>query len=444
MSRSGFRMGRSCLMGLLIAVAGCGTSVDPAVKEAKDAGHEACDRYLDCVLEVTPEIVGPTLMAYGPEGECFNTEDLGVIDICTRACAQGRKGLGELYTDIGACGECQNDEHCAEAEHKNRCDVKSNECVTCLVDGDCAEGVCHPTLHACVRCADDGDCPDGACDPGSNTCVGCLTDEHCPGGACDVEANNCVGCRTDEHCPGGVCDVEAQTCVACLADADCDGGRCDVPAAKCVGCLDEGDCTDLEDCMNQQCIVHDTICTPGHRRCDGEKSYELCASDGLVWEAGGSCAGGKVCDPETALCVNPMICPDGATDCSFANGDVAVFICYNGGTQIKKDEDCDGAGKTCFEGACVNTTYGPCESATDTCAVGSDVCTLGAQNDFYCAEKAVCVTDADCPPGYPEGADYVPECDFGVCRLRCEPGVCPPGMACRADKPGEGVCVWKY
>ena len=407
----------------LLTAAGCGTSVDPAVKEAKDVGHEACDRYIDCLLEVTPEAVGPTLASYGPEGECWNTNDLQVLDICMRACAQGREGIGKIYPDVGECGECQNDDHCAEVENKSRCDVKDNECVTCLVNGDCANNLCHPSEQACVECVEDADCPGGACDPDNYRCVGCLG---------------------DNHCDGGVCDVEAQECVGCLANNDCPEGGCDLEVRQCVECLDEADCVATADCMNQRCVEHATICTPGDRRCAGEEIFEACADDGLGWKAAGSCVSPKVCEPETATCVNPVICPDGATDCVFNGSDVAVYSCTNEGTKIIKEDDCDAMGQSCDAGKCVNTTYGPCASADDTCALGSDVCTLGAQNDFYCAPKAVCVTDSDCPPGYPEGGDYILECKGGVCRMRCEPGECPPGMACRAQVANEGVCVWKY
>lgn len=401
---------------------GCGDGVSGPVRDAKEAGHEACNRYIDCVLEVTPEAIAPILLSYGPEGECWNTSDLQVLDICKRACEAGREGLEPLAPDFGACGECTEDLHCDDSDEP-RCYTKDHVCVECVVDGDCgADELCHPTEHSCVACVDDGDCPGGACDP---------------------DGFVCVGCRTDQHCATGVCDSDAMECVECEISSDCAEGVCDQEANACVGCLDESDCTPVEDCMNQQCVEHETICDPGTRRCSDDDSVELCAADGLSWQPSGNCAGEKVCDD--GMCVDPVICPDGATDCSFANGDVAVYLCYDGGTRIKKDEDCDANGKTCDAGKCVSTSYGPCTGEDDTCAdATNEVCTYGAQGDFYCAEKAVCVTATDCPAPFPDDAPGTPECSAGVCRLRCENSECPLGMTCRADVPGLGVCVWKY
>ncbi len=440
------RRGRGLLAACVLLIAGsvCGTDVDPAVKEAKDAGHEACNRYIDCTLEVTPEVIGVALMAYGPEGECWNTNDLQVLDICTRACEQGREAIGKVYTDVGECGQCLTDDHCVDFENRNHCDTESNECVTCLLDDDCATGRCHPTKQACVPCVIDDDCPGGACDPETSACVGCLDDMHCESaGVCDVEVQTCVSCLVDEDCSAGGCKVETNQCVECQADKHCAEGVCDVPNARCVGCLEKADCGILENCVDQLCMAYETICDPGERRCAGTDDIEICEKDGLSWKRHATCAGAKVCDPATAGCVDPEICPDGATDCSFSGGDVAVFLCYDGGTQTKKSEDCDSQGKTCDSGKCVGTTYGPCTGEDDTCLFKNEVCTYGAQSDYYCAEAAVCVKDTDCPPGYPMGGDYKPECNAGVCRLRCEANDCPVGMTCRADQAQVGVCVWK-
>ena len=217
----------------LCMVIGCG-SVDPEVKEARDVGHEACNRYIDCVLEVTPEAVAPVLMSYGPEGDCWDTEDLTVLDICRRACTQGIEGLGKLHPDVGACGQCQVDEHCAEVERRSHCEPASNRCVTCLEDDHCAEGFCHPELNACVLCVSDSDCASHACDPKTHSCVGCLT---------------------DEHCGTGFCNTDKQLCAECDWDPDCPEGRCDLESEQCVECLGEGDCTTLEDCVEHKCVA---------------------------------------------------------------------------------------------------------------------------------------------------------------------------------------------
>jgi hypothetical protein len=410
----------SIVLGALI-LAGCGDGVSTPVKDAKEAGHEACDRYIDCALEASPQAIAPILLSYGPEGECWKTSDLQVLDICKRACDAGREALEPLAPDFGACGECTEDLHCDDSDQP-RCETDENVCVECISDGDCNGELCHPDEHTCVACVGDADCPGGACDPESFACVGCLTDEHCGAGVCDVEVMQCVGCQITPDCSEGVCNTETQTCVGCLVETDCGSW--------------------VEDCIDQQCVEHDTICEPGERRCVDSDNLEQCSADGLEWQSDGECGGDRVC--EDGNCVDPVICPDGATDCSFADGDVAVYLCYDGGTEIKKDQDCDAQGKTCDAGKCVSTSYGPCTGAADPCADANDVCTLGAQGDYYCADEATCVKSTDCPAPFPDGAPGLPECDAGTCRLRCENSECPLGMTCRADVPGIGVCVWKY
>ena len=87
-------------------------------------------------VEASPQAIAPILLSYGPEGECWKTSDLQVLDICRRACDAGREALEPLAPDFGACGECTEDLHCDDSDQP-RCETDENVCVECISDGDC-------------------------------------------------------------------------------------------------------------------------------------------------------------------------------------------------------------------------------------------------------------------------------------------------------------------
>lgn len=208
----------------LLAAASCGGSGDAALEEAKDAGREACDRYLDCSLAVAPESVAALLPSYGPEGSCWDSDDAKAVEICTSACKKSRDGLGKLFPKAGECGQCDVDAHCVDYNDGPRCDTKRHACVDCLEDADCPAGRCDGETNTCVDCLEDGDCA-VACDVEARTCVDCLQDADCSAGVCDEPNQACVGCLAAVDCPGGFCDYDAQVCVECFADIQCAGGK---------------------------------------------------------------------------------------------------------------------------------------------------------------------------------------------------------------------------
>ncbi|MBA3549338.1 MAG: hypothetical protein H0T76_22930 [Nannocystis sp.] len=242
--------------GLLFFVA-CGGGGDEgasAVDVAREAGKDACRRYLDCVLEAAPEAVAALLPSYGPDGECWASDDIEVLDICTTACIKSREGYTALFEDIAACGECQDDNHCAEAAGRPRCDPQSHACVACLYRSDCSEGSCNTETHACVECTANADCEGGACLKDTNLCVECVEKADCDGGACLTASNQCVECLVDTDCESGVCDVDKMICGECKFKVQCPGGACDYETNTCVDCLGDPDCDAGQTCVNKSCV----------------------------------------------------------------------------------------------------------------------------------------------------------------------------------------------
>ncbi len=92
------------------------------------------------------------------------------------------------------------------------CDMGSNLCVACLVDGDC----------------DDSD-----------WCTGVET---CSAGTCNAGTLQCT------TLPNNVCDGILEQCVECLGSGDCADTpatpMCNVGTGVCEECLVDGDCTD--------------------------------------------------------------------------------------------------------------------------------------------------------------------------------------------------------
>lgn len=226
---------------------------DSALEVAREAGKDACRRYLDCVLEASPEAVAALLPSYGPDGECWTSDDIEVIEICTTACTKAREGYTELFDDIAACGECQDDSHCAEATGRSRCDPQTHACVACLYKSDCSEGSCNSETHVCVECIANADCDGGACIKDTNLCVECVVNADCDGGACLTSTNQCVECLADGDCPSGICHVDVMQCGECLLKAHCPGGACDLTTNSCVDCLADADCDAGQTCVNKSC-----------------------------------------------------------------------------------------------------------------------------------------------------------------------------------------------
>lgn len=235
-STSCFKLGLALLLTAACSESGGATASDEAIA----AGRAACDRYLECVAATTPEAVGALLEGYGPEGTCWQTDEISAIDLCAEACAAGRANAAKLFPDAGACGECSNDDDCVGAKTGPRCDTKTSSCVACLEAADCAEGVCEPKMSTCVECVGDQDCgPDEAC-----TANECGLQQVCMPGSlrCTFEAGAALE----------ICD-DAGLAWDAKSDCSAEGLSCrgmDCSYTPYGPCLASGDCSeDFDECI---------------------------------------------------------------------------------------------------------------------------------------------------------------------------------------------------
>ncbi len=170
--------------------------------------------------------------------------------------------IGGVITDTGLTNTCvptPNDDTCNEVE-QGRCDADEfcqistdpedkNECVDCLVDGDC------PLNGA--TCSDNNKCVAASCTQGNDASCAAI-DEDAPvcglNGLC-AECNSNTQCTSTIDTP--VCELDDGVCRACLINSECASGVCNVDREECVrpalivyvdgnGGLDMGGCGSIE------------------------------------------------------------------------------------------------------------------------------------------------------------------------------------------------------
>jgi len=141
---------------------------------------------------------------------CVDTEALE-----GKACDDEHPCPGKMTCRSGICQEpaaplCDSDDDCPMG---GRCFEEGGYCVSCLADGDCDIGVCHPQNHLCIGCIEDAHCARGVCLAQSHTCVDCRTDVDCYTGLCHVINHVCLGCKGHHQCRSGVCDLLTGVCL---------------------------------------------------------------------------------------------------------------------------------------------------------------------------------------------------------------------------------------
>ena len=163
-------------------------------------------------------------------------------------------------------------------------------------------------------------CGDGLCDLGED-CWTCATDcgdcmPYCGNGilesseGCDDgNLSSGDGCTSDcmlEECGNAFCD--SGTCTSCPTDCTpgerrCGGNRgiqeCTVTATGCRDWVDVANCLEGESCREGVCIPPcQDECSAGETRCDGTGVPEACevAETGCtVWKAKAACGGTELC-----------------------------------------------------------------------------------------------------------------------------------------------------
>ncbi len=346
----------------------------------------------------------PSAPANGTYAACASTPSGGT---CALTCAAGYNASSDATCTLGTWSTptcdlaCTNDSHCGGTTPI--CDVRRAACVECLVNEQCASGLCNTDLNICTSgCANDGDCGGTTprCNLADNLCVACLASSDCSAGVCDVSVNVCVGCMTSNDCaPTNVCDDGSKTCVpescttvdtcagatpicdtvrdhcvACLIDSDCAPATvCDIASGSCIECRDDADCGGANpfcDLTSNSCVacVADDDCDDG-----------VChpTADSCVGCAGNSDCGRHRCEPTTFTCERVPYCGDAILDpgegCDDGN------LAYGDGC----DMDClIELGGAC--GASVPALVGAASCASGRCylGVGAPGICAGRDSDF--------------------------------------------------------------
>ena len=469
MKASGGSVRRAWMIGVVVWLAGCGGSGDPADPGPGDGTGDGSD------------VPGDVTVSCRTEADCAAL-DPGPCG--RRTCLDGTCGVVADEAREGA--SCQPIDRCAEG------------------GGTCVSGACVPVRRkACpVR-----ECLSGGCDEATGECryesladgEGCdrdanaCTKDRCVGGACQAGANECE-CGKDEDCPGPKtlcapplsCDPASQRCVTggsltkCPVPADpCRVATCDEATGRCgeearadgteceaaTVCSEAGTCLDGECRHRPRCVDGDPCtedrCDPSTGACRHPPANGAACEDGDLCTAGDACANGA-CVPGAAMdcddgnpCTSDTCVP--ATGCAWTplgvaigcdDGDPCTVLdaCSAQAQCVGTAMDCDD-GNPCTEDDCDPATGGcrhrdldatPCQDANpctagDACRAGS--CVPGAWT------PGCCVGDGDCDDGDPCTAE---RCDAGTCAWDGEPegrcaasaGECGPTW-CQA---GTGEC----
>lgn len=179
----------------------------------------------------------------------------------------------------------------------------TGQCVDCLTDDDCPEGICNLSgVCRAPECTAEADCDDGLVCDQQRCRTTCISDFDCPPDwLCELDVHACrpVRCSKNKECSSwgfrpvmgsyacyfdpcywtehliqGVCGL-AESCVWCIDDSDCsDGMRCTL-SGTCEShppCTDDS-CSEGQVCAGSECVpacTSNSDCWGGEGRCDLE------------------------------------------------------------------------------------------------------------------------------------------------------------------------------
>ncbi len=307
------------------------------------------------------------------------------------------------------------------------CDEMNNQCVACLLDDDCDDGVdctddtCNVAAGTCVFTQNDANCSDdGLYCNGTEICdavKGCIgSGDPCAAGGqpCDEQNDVCVSCGDGiasevEDCDPAApqndncCDMVTCTWTA-AGSADPQGLCSGAPECKIDVCDGAGVCTVADETDGAACTGDGVFCN-GTEECRGgscsspgnpcsdpsdcDESNDVCqgCGDGVVSSgeqcdpaapAGDHCCNTTTCqwiesgevDPQ-GVCAGAPECRldacDGSGGCTFANA-TSGTPCTDDGLFCTGTESCDGVGSCASSGdPCPGTECNTCQEATDSC-----------------------------------------------------------------------------
>lgn len=299
----------------------------------------------------------------------------------------------------------------------------------CLIDSDCAGGMCV-----------DGFCCDSLCAGPCDTCSqaqGALVN-----GACTVAPAGSIGSPSCSpyFCGGGTsaCASSCALNAECAAGTFCSAGQC-VPAQG-----NGGSCVTTQDCASGFCV--DGVCC--NSACTGLCQACTAARTGGV---DGTCAGNtQGSDPDNecavATCKTGQCDGTGACQNSTLGAACGSSLACLGTLQTNQDT-CDGNGSCTDNGittcapyicggsscktSCVND--GDCSSG-NFCTAG--VCTGKLSNGQSCSAASQC-NSANCVDGVCCGSSTCPSCQ--ACNVNGA-GSCAPLSAGTQDTTAPNVC----
>ena len=269
----------------------------------------------------------------------------------------------------------------------------------CTTGDQCANGLCQGVA---VECNDDNPCTMDNCDPVAGCQFSPLTGNPCDDGTV---------CTTGDYCMQGQCSGKPLACNdgnPCTTDLCHAQEGCQHPPAHGALCNDGNACTDLDQCIEGQCLGQATACEDGNPctldSCDAQGGCIHTQPPGLPCEDGDACTTGDKCYQGQCQPGTPVECDD-ENPCT-TNSCAPNSGCLVEHLQVNCDDN----------NAC---------TLNDTCSDG--VC---AGQELSCADDSLCTNDY-CDPA--TGCVFAPieaACDDGdPCTAgdHCANGQCHPG-----------------
>ncbi len=428
---------------------GGGGGPDLSCADATCAG--GCRGDGDCAVGLHCDLVSGTCLGCVadrdcPAGKLCDTR----LHTCTYGCSESHGCLGGLPCDLdaGLCVECSSDADCFEPG-RPRCDPARRRCVACLPatqgEGDrcgrghyCAEDngdySCQPGCTADADCGVDGGAGGGVhCDLTRHQCVGCLGDTDCAdgmicqAGACVPGCSNVHGCQGGLTCCAGQCvdpTSDAQNCGRC-------GGACN-PGWNCCNSTCSNPTNELMNCgaCGQVCsVAHGTprcaaracgvaACDAGWGNCNGV--YDDGCETHLDTNIGNCGACGNACSIPKAFpkCVGGACAIDA---CLYPWDDCNQDLSDGCETNTNKDAaNCGACGQVCkLPNAVAACQQGVCQVAS--CAPGFADCNGAAHDGCEAAVTSDVLNCGGCGMVC-GGANAQPTCAMGLCALHCVAG----------------------
>ncbi len=350
----------SCGEGFYCADNGiCSPKEDPS-KDPECSDSKPCtDTSKSCVKGVCqPNSADPECSDAKP---CADT---------TKKCING---VCQAKSNGTACSGSQKCEVPGRVCSNGQC-VTKNEAKMCANDAACDASQYCDSARCVDRCTTEAGCTDHRVCNAEGKCVEKCYTNKCPSGqACD-STGLCVDgeCTAWQRCSEGgfdksyVCDVENRKCIKRCSAGTCGAGKyCDSEEGLCF----EGECSEVDECTGTKvCDLAKHVCV---EKCTDDDSCgdkdKLCDTDGRCVSpcAHGTCKGGKVCDPESKLCI--------VAECSDLDAcPINYQVCESG---VCKDK-CTMMGVKCDDGFICDKNNGHCVPActADSCTESGMVC----------------------------------------------------------------------